>query len=57
MILAISRNRFEDLQQVPILDSLLASWVMHLPGPKKEPIGREGEMDEMLFQAHMIHNG
>jgi hypothetical protein len=36
------------------LDAYLVTWKLHLPDSKKEFINHEGQLDEMLFQAHMI---
>lgn len=36
------------------LDAHLVNWKFHLPASKKELITAEGQLDEMLFQAHMI---
>jgi hypothetical protein len=35
-------------------DVHLTNWVLHLPTPKKTPIDRDGNVDEILFEAHMI---
>lgn len=36
------------------LDARLVAWRFHLPESKREFISSEGQLDEMLFQAHMI---
>lgn len=36
------------------LDAHLVNWRLHLPESKKECISSDGQLDEMLFQAHMI---
>ena len=36
------------------LDAYLVNWRLHLPENKRDFINREGKLDEMLFQAHMI---
>ncbi|KAL1306886.1 hypothetical protein AAFC00_005532 [Neodothiora populina] len=40
--------------QVQAVDNALAGWVHHLPPTKADIINSFGEVDEMLFQAHMI---
>jgi hypothetical protein len=35
-------------------DVHLTSWGLHLPPSKKKPIDRNGFVDEVLFEAHMI---
>lgn len=36
------------------LDAHLVNWRLHLPEYKQTCIGKDGQLDEMLFQAHMI---
>lgn len=36
------------------VDAHLVTWRLHLPDSKKKFIYAEGQLDEMLFQAHMI---
>ncbi|PBP16701.1 c6 zinc finger domain containing protein [Diplocarpon rosae] len=36
------------------VDAHLVNWRLHLPGSKKKLIDAAGQLDEMLFQAHMI---
>jgi len=36
------------------LDAYLVNWKLHLPESKRDFINPEGQLDEMLFQAHMI---
>ncbi|KAI5800163.1 hypothetical protein DFH27DRAFT_623391 [Peziza echinospora] len=35
-------------------DASLVNWALHLPDDKKELVGKDRKVDEMLFQAHMI---
>lgn len=35
-------------------DQSIVNWFLHLPEAKKELVGKDGKVDEMLFQAHMI---
>ncbi len=35
-------------------DAYLVNWKLHLPKSKRDFISSEGQLDEMLFQAHMI---
>ncbi|MCJ1311211.1 hypothetical protein MMC25_004882 [Agyrium rufum] len=37
-------------------DAALSSWLLNLPDTKREPTLPNGDMDEMLFQAHMVVN-
>jgi hypothetical protein len=43
-----------DESTVDRLDAHLVTWSLHLPETKKDFINSEGQLDEMLFQAHMI---
>jgi len=36
------------------VDAHLVNWRLHLPDSKKTFINADGQLDEMLFQAHMI---
>ncbi|KAG9239109.1 hypothetical protein BJ875DRAFT_243226 [Amylocarpus encephaloides] len=44
----------QDSESILRLDAYLVNWRLHLPGNKKSFINNEGQLDEMLFQAHMI---
>ncbi|PWW72308.1 hypothetical protein C7212DRAFT_354685 [Tuber magnatum] len=37
-------------------DASLVNWGLHLPDCKKELVGKDCRVDEMLFQAHMVIN-
>ena len=43
-----------DEVKIDRLDAHLVNWKMHLPDSKRELINSDGQLDEMLFQAHMI---
>ncbi|TVY22851.1 Transcription factor [Lachnellula hyalina] len=43
-----------DSPAVHRLDAHLVNWRLHLPEPKRTCISKDGVLDEMLFQAHMI---
>ena len=47
---------FPDDPLVDIMDAHLINWKLHLPDSKKVSIDSDGQVDEMLFQAHMITN-
>lgn len=40
--------------QIQAVDNALAGWAHHLPPAKTDIVNSFGEVDEMLFQAHMI---
>lgn len=37
-------------------DTRLVNWVLHLPVSKRLQVEDCGEVDEILFQAHMLYN-
>lgn len=44
-------------QGVEVVDTHLANWRLNLPASKMEIVNNHGEVDEIAFQAHMVHNG
>lgn len=55
-ILGIYQTLHPDERAWSTMDSNLASWKLNLPSQRSEPFDHEGNLDEMLFQAHMIHS-
>ncbi|KKY18556.1 putative c6 transcription factor [Phaeomoniella chlamydospora] len=53
-VLALTANQEVNDDEVQAVDNALAGWVLHLPYTKSEIINTFGEVDEILFQAHMI---
>lgn len=53
-VLALFRTVHYDEQAVSRVDAHLVNWRLHLPGSKKTFFGSDGQLDEMIFQAHMI---
>jgi hypothetical protein len=47
---------YPDDDTVNRLEMLLSNWKMHLPADKKDCLDKNCELDEMMFQAHMITN-
>lgn len=43
-----------DAPAIDRIDAHLVNWKLHLPESKKTAITNDGQLDEMLFQAHMI---
>jgi hypothetical protein len=37
-------------------DTRLVNWALHLPASKRLQVENRGEIDEILFQAHMLYN-
>jgi hypothetical protein len=42
---------------VDVVDQYLCNWRLHLPPSKSDIVSNDGRVDEVLFQAHMVHNG
>ena len=38
------------------IDYSINNWFLHLPEHKKLTLDHQGQMDEMIFQAHMMSN-
>ena len=53
-VLACGRNNDPDDLRADAADASLVNWALHLPEDKKELVGKDRKVDEMLFQAHMI---
>ncbi|KAH8673709.1 hypothetical protein BX600DRAFT_480069 [Xylariales sp. PMI_506] len=43
-------------QNVDRIESLLSNWRMHLPDSKRDCLTQDCQLDEMMFQAHMINH-
>jgi hypothetical protein len=37
------------------MDVCLANWALNLPTSKRSCVSEDGQIDEMLFEAHMIN--
>lgn len=55
-VLAVSSIDVFDIRAIETADSYLVNWALHLPASKRETISGEGQLDHMIFQAHMITN-
>ncbi|RDW75954.1 hypothetical protein BP5796_06775 [Coleophoma crateriformis] len=53
-VLPLTGNHDVHHDQVQAVDNALAGWAHHLPPAKADIIYQLGEVDEILFQAHMI---
>lgn len=53
-VLASSALMLPDEPTIDRIDAHLVNWRLHLPDTKKDFINGEGQLDEMMFQAHMI---
>jgi len=55
-VLAVGQNSNPEDLMADAADASLVNWGLHLPDSKKELVGKDGRIDEMLFQAHMVIN-
>jgi hypothetical protein len=53
-ILQVQNTNVLDKAQVDGADTMLVNWALQLPTSKREFTSRDGHVDEMLLQAHMI---
>ena len=53
---AAGRAEIPDPEAMESADTCLTNWSLHLPSEKRKPINRDGQVDEVLFVAHMIIN-
>ncbi|KAG4414494.1 hypothetical protein IFR04_012371 [Cadophora malorum] len=53
-VLKLQQITFLDDPIIDRIDSHLVNWKLHLPYSKKSLLDNEGQLDEMLFQAHMV---
>jgi hypothetical protein len=53
-ILKVQKTNLLDKAQVDRADTMLVNWALQLPTSKQEVTSRDGHVDEMLLQAHMI---
>lgn len=55
-VLAVEQNSNPEDLKADAADTSLVNWGLHLPDSKKELVGKDRRIDEMLFQAHMVIN-
>jgi hypothetical protein len=53
-VLAAGQGNDPEDPRAEAADASLVNWGLHLPECKKELIGEDRKVDEMLFQAHMV---
>jgi hypothetical protein len=44
-----------DDENVVRIETLLTNWRLHLPPTKRDALQKNGKLDEMMFQAHMMN--
>ncbi|KAI1127622.1 N-terminal binuclear Zn cluster-containing/DNA binding domain-containing protein [Nemania abortiva] len=47
---------FSPEETVDKVESYLSNWRLHVPKPKRDCLNKDGQLDEMMFQAYMINN-
>jgi hypothetical protein len=55
-VLAVGQNSDPEDPMADAADASLVNWGLHLPDCKKQLVGEDRRVDEMLFQAHMVIN-
>jgi hypothetical protein len=50
----VSMHKDSDASAFDRADDHLTNWSLHLPDAKRKPMDRDGNVDEILFEAHMI---
>ncbi|KAI5841976.1 hypothetical protein DFP73DRAFT_528391 [Morchella snyderi] len=53
-VLAVGQGSEQEDPKADAADASLVNWGLHLPSCKKELVGNDRRVDEMLFQAHMV---
>jgi hypothetical protein len=53
-VLAAVRCQPVEPVALDLADTHLSNWILHLPLVKKKPVDRDGVIDEIMFEAHMI---
>lgn len=43
-----------DDENIDRIEALLTNWRLHLPVSKRDALSKDGHLDEMMFQAHMM---
>jgi hypothetical protein len=47
---------FSPEDMVDKVESYLSNWRLHVPESKRDCLNKDGQLDEMMFQAYMINN-
>ncbi|KAI2617227.1 hypothetical protein GGS26DRAFT_596548 [Hypomontagnella submonticulosa] len=55
-MMRLPNNGFPNEENVTRIESLLSNWRMHLPESKRHSLNKDCQLDEMMFQAHMINH-
>ncbi|CAJ2510240.1 Uu.00g061400.m01.CDS01 [Anthostomella pinea] len=55
-MMRLPNTGFPNEENVDRIESLLSNWRMHLPKSKQHSLNKDCQLDEMMFQAHMINH-
>ncbi|KAI1373352.1 hypothetical protein F4677DRAFT_220387 [Hypoxylon crocopeplum] len=55
-MMRLPNSGFPNEENVNRIESLLSNWRMHLPASKQDSLNKDCQLDEMMFQAHMINH-
>ncbi|KAI1384375.1 uncharacterized protein F4822DRAFT_432922 [Hypoxylon trugodes] len=55
-MMRLPNSGFPNEENVNRIESLLSNWRMHLPPSKRDCLNKDCQLDEMMFQAHMINH-
>ncbi|KAI1213317.1 uncharacterized protein F4807DRAFT_470701 [Annulohypoxylon truncatum] len=55
-MMRLPNGGFPNEENVNRIESLLSNWRMHLPASKRDSLNKHCQLDEMMFQAHMINH-
>ncbi|KAL7627209.1 hypothetical protein AAE478_003985 [Parahypoxylon ruwenzoriense] len=55
-MMRLPNSGFPNEENVNRIESLLSNWRMHLPASKRDSLNKDCQLDEMMFQAHMINH-
>ncbi|KAI3336342.1 N-terminal binuclear Zn cluster-containing/DNA binding domain-containing protein [Xylariaceae sp. AK1471] len=55
-MMRLPNSGFSPEESVDKIETLLSNWRLHLPKSKRDSLNKDGQLDEMMFQAHMINH-
>ncbi|KAI0406644.1 N-terminal binuclear Zn cluster-containing/DNA binding domain-containing protein [Xylaria palmicola] len=55
-MMRLPSSGFSPEESVDKVESYLSNWRLHLPKSKRDCLNKEGQLDEMMFQAFMINH-
>lgn len=55
-MMRLPSSGFSPEESVDKIESCLSNWRLHLPKSKRNCLNKDGQLDEMMFQAFMINH-